>query len=55
MMTTDAVLEEGMVIALEPETTVVLDGVPVVLKVEDTFAVQPGGLWRLTPCGYAAP
>lgn len=44
----DATLEEGFVIALEPETTVVVDGRPVVLKIEDNFVVEAGGLRRLT-------
>ncbi|WP_320669138.1 M24 family metallopeptidase [Patulibacter defluvii] len=44
----DAALEEGFVIALEPETTVLVDGRPVVLKVEDNFAVEASGLRRLT-------
>jgi Xaa-Pro dipeptidase len=52
MMTTDAVLEEGMVIALEPETTVFVGDLPIVLKLEDDFAVERGGLRRLTLSGY---
>jgi Xaa-Pro dipeptidase len=52
MMTTDAVLEEGMVIALEPETTVALLEGPVVLKVEDNFLVERAGLRRLSMSGY---
>jgi Xaa-Pro aminopeptidase len=53
MMVEDVVLQEGMVIALEPETTVEVDGTPVVVKVEDTFVVESQGLRRITPCGYA--
>lgn len=52
MMTIDAVLAEQMVISLEPETTIELDGVPVVLKVEDNFLVERTGLRRLTLSGY---
>lgn len=54
MMTTDAVLEERMVISIEPETTVKVDGVPVLLKLEDNFVVERGGLRRLTPTGYGS-
>lgn len=53
MMTRDRVLEEGMVISLEPETGVEIDGVPVGLKLEDNFVVERTGLRRLTVCGYA--
>jgi Xaa-Pro aminopeptidase len=52
MMVADATLEEGMVIALEPETTVHVEGRPVVLKVEDNFVVESTGLRRLGPVGY---
>lgn len=54
MMATDAVLEEGMVIALEPETTVTVGDTPVVMKVEDNFVVERAGLRRLTLSGYGA-
>lgn len=38
----------GEVIALEPETTVVVDGREAVLKIEDNFLVTATGLQRLT-------
>lgn len=41
-----------MVIALEPETGVRVGDGPVVLKVEDNFVVERGGLRRLSPPGY---
>lgn len=52
MMVTDATLEEGMVVSLEPETTLEVGGVPVVLKLEDNFVVERTGLRRLTLTGY---
>ncbi len=52
-MDRDQVLLEGMVIALEPETTVEVDGRPVVLKVEDDYVVEGDGLRRLTDAPYA--
>ncbi len=54
MMTQDAELEAGMVISLEPETTVEVGGAPVVLKLEDNFVVEATGLRRLTHTGYGA-
>jgi Xaa-Pro aminopeptidase len=48
LMDMDDVIEEGMCIALEPETTVLVDGEPVVLKVEDNFVVEANGLRALT-------
>ncbi|UOR01294.1 Xaa-Pro peptidase family protein [Leucobacter allii] len=48
LMDEDVALVEGEVIALEPETTVVVDGVETVLKIEDNFVVEAGGLRRLT-------
>jgi hypothetical protein len=47
-MDDDVALVEGEVIALEPETTVVVDGVETVLKIEDNFVVETHGLRRLT-------
>lgn len=52
-MDRDQMLAEGMVIALEPETAVEVDGRPVVLKVEDDYVVERDGLRRLTDAGYA--
>jgi Xaa-Pro aminopeptidase len=54
MMVRDETLAEGMVISLEPETAVEWEGHPVVLKVEDNFLVERGGLRRLTLSGYRA-
>ncbi len=51
-MDEDAVLEVGMVVAIEPETAVEVDGHLVVLKVEDVFAVEAHGLRRLTTARY---
>jgi Xaa-Pro dipeptidase len=51
-MDRDQVLEEGMVIALEPETAVQAAGRVVVLKVEDNYVVQRDGLRRLTNAPY---
>ena len=47
-MDRDTVLQAGHVIALEPETSVEVDGKLVVLKVEDNFAVTSDGLRQLT-------
>lgn len=52
-MDRDQVLQEGMVIALEPETAVETGGRTVVLKVEDNYLVQQDGLRRLTDAPYA--
>ncbi len=52
-MDRDQRLEEGMVIALEPETAVEVDGRLVVLKVEDDYVVEADGLRRLTDAPYA--
>ena len=52
MMASDAVLEEGMVICLEPETSVESKGETVVVKVEDMYQVTKTGLERLTTTGY---
>ncbi len=51
-MARDDVLEEGMVISLEPETGVELDGRLVILKVEDNYVVEAGCLRRLTDAHY---
>ena len=48
----DQVLEEGMVISLEPETGVEVDGRLIILKVEDNYIVEGGGLRRLTDAQY---
>jgi Xaa-Pro aminopeptidase len=54
------VLVEGMTIALEPETQVEVDGVLILLKVEDNYVVESDGVRRLTtaprllPIGAAA-
>lgn len=47
-MDEDAVLLEGEVIALEPETTVIVDDREVVLKIEDNFIVTSAGLEKMT-------
>jgi Xaa-Pro dipeptidase len=52
-MDRDEVLEEGMVIALEPETAVDVAGRTIVLKVEDNYLVTNDGLQRLTNAPYA--
>jgi Xaa-Pro dipeptidase len=48
----DQVLEEGMVISLEPETGVEVDGRLIILKVEDNYVVEEEGLRRLTDAQY---
>lgn len=48
----DQVLQEGMVISLEPETGVEVDGRLTILKVEDNYVVEEGGLRRLTDAQY---
>jgi Xaa-Pro aminopeptidase len=48
LMDDDVVLEAGHVIALEPETSVEVDGRLVVLKIEDNFVVEANGLRQLT-------
>lgn len=50
----DDVLEEGMVISLEPETAVEIDGRLIVLKVEDNYVVESDGIRRLTDADYTA-
>jgi Xaa-Pro dipeptidase len=50
----DETLEEGMVISLEPETAVEVDGHLIVLKVEDNYVVEHNGLRRLTDADYTA-
>ena len=50
----DQILQEGMVISLEPETGVEVDGRLVILKVEDNYVVEEGGLRRLTDARYTA-
>ena len=52
LMTIDATLQEGMVIALEPETKVESRGETVVLKVEDNYVVTSTGLEKLSTAGY---
>jgi Xaa-Pro aminopeptidase len=41
-----------MVISLEPETGVEVDGRLTILKVEDNYVVEEGGLRRLTDAPY---
>ena len=48
----DQALEEGMVISLEPETGVEVNGRFVLLKVEDNYVVERQGLRRLTEAHY---
>lgn len=52
-MARDQVLTEGMVISLEPETGVEVDGRFVLLKVEDNYVVERDGLRRLTDAHYS--
>jgi Xaa-Pro aminopeptidase len=52
-MDRDQALEEGMVIALEPETAMEIAGQVLVLKVEDNYLVQQNGLRHLTDAPYA--
>jgi Xaa-Pro aminopeptidase len=47
-MDDDDVLEPGMCIALEPETSVEVAGKLVVVKIEDNFVVEEHGLRALT-------
>lgn len=47
-MDDDATLVEGEVIALEPETTGVVDGIETVLKIEDDFVVEATGIRQIT-------
>lgn len=51
-MDRDQVLSEGMVIAIEPETGVEVDGRFVLLKVEDDYVVERDGVRRLTDASY---
>ena len=53
-MARDQMLEEGMVISLEPETGVEVDGRLIILKVEDNYVVEEEGLRRLTDAQYTA-
>ncbi len=48
----DQALEEGMVISLEPETGVEVNGRFVLLKVEDNYVVEGQGLRRLSEAHY---
>jgi Xaa-Pro dipeptidase len=50
----DQVLQEGMVLSLEPETGVEVDGRLIILKVEDNYVVEEGGLRRLTDAQYTS-
>ena len=52
MMMLDAQLEEGMVICLEPETSVEVGGETVFVKVEDMYEVTATGLEQLTTTSY---
>lgn len=51
-MARDDILEEGMVISLEPETAVEVGGRLIVLKVEDNYIVTADGIRRLTDADY---
>ncbi len=53
-MDRDQPLAEGMVIALEPETGVEVDGRFVLMKVEDDYVVEADGVRRLTDASYGA-
>jgi Xaa-Pro aminopeptidase len=48
-------LVEGMTIALEPETQIEVDGVTILLKVEDNYLVESTGLRRLTSAPRLMP
>ena len=52
-MARDQVLKAGMVISLEPETSVTIGDVPILLKIEDNYVVERDGLRRLTDARYA--
>jgi Xaa-Pro aminopeptidase len=52
MMDADEVLKVGDVIALEPETSVEINGIDVVLKVEDNYVVEKDGLKKLSNARY---
>lgn len=52
LMDVDATLRVGDVIALEPETHVEIDGIPVVMKLEDNYYVGADGLVRLSDAAY---
>ncbi len=52
LMDTDARFRVGDVIALEPETHVDVDGVPVVLKLEDNYFLGEDGLVALSDAAY---
>ena len=54
LMETDAALEKGMVIAIEPETLIESRGQTVIVKVEDMYEVTQTGLKKLTTTGYTA-
>lgn len=54
-MERDQVLTEGMVISLEPETGVEVDGRFVLLKVEDNYVVEADGLRPLTDAHHGSP
>jgi len=51
----DETLVEGMTIALEPETQIEVDGVTILLKVEDNYVVESNGLRRLTTAPRSMP
>lgn len=51
----DETLVEGMTIALEPETQVEVGGATILLKVEDNYIVEAGGLRRLTTAPRPRP
>jgi Xaa-Pro aminopeptidase len=53
-MDRDDVIREGMVIAIEPETGVEVDGRLVLLKVEENYLVEAGGLRKLTTGRHGA-
>jgi hypothetical protein len=50
-MSRDQVLQENSVISLEPETGVEVDGEFLLLKIEDNFVVESGGLRLLSVPG----
>jgi len=49
----DDILEEGMIICIEPSTQVKLDGSVIALKDENQYVVEANGLRKLTLCGRA--
>lgn len=52
MMDSDEIIRVGDVIALEPETSVEINGINIVLKIEDNYVVEKDGLRKLSNARY---